>query len=698
MSHELLAATVALSEKRLLGSARQAVASGLLAATGDGYAFSHGLMRQVLYDALLPGERRRLHRALAEALATRPGVSPGSLARHWQRAGCPDRAAGAALAAARQAVAGRAYPEAAADYALAIELDAWLPGAGPQLFEDAAQAASWAGDPDRAAGWAAAALARSGAAAPIDRVRRLERLGRYRWEAGDPRGAVDASQEAVALLPGGPPSPLRARVLAALATHRMLLGEFAAALPAAQRAVAEAQQAGAAAEHAHGLATLGIITAQNGDFDGAMAALRMSFTLARQSGSIEDIVRAAANQMYLLCTSGRFTEALEVARAGRQAARSLDAPPSLTSVLDNNTAAVLTATGRWAEAGQMLASLVGESAVYASYLHLLRLELAVGRGDTERAAALAATLEKAPQDPRLTGPLRACLAEQALNNGDLAAAVSQVLDGLAALEGADLAEDEIRLLAAGARAAADLQALPEVVRPRDIAECWAPTAATFPGRARAIAGADVGRRPAVAAFGRLVAAEQARQLGTDDRAAWRGVADAWRAAGQPYREAYARLREAAAAARAGRRPQAARALAAGHALARELPSAPLLSLAADLAQRTRLAGGPARRHAAPRRPASTSPGVRPRCWRCWPRATATGRSRAPCSSASAPSPCTYPGSSTSSGSVTAPRQRRSAPGWTTQPSRAGRTGRTGLRTGLRHHKEERRGCGTADRE
>ncbi|MFI5064239.1 MAG: hypothetical protein ACHP9Z_09710 [Streptosporangiales bacterium] len=115
-----------------------------------------------------------------------------------------------------------------------------------------------------------------------------------------------------------------------------------------------------------GLATLGIITAQNGDFDGAMAALRTSFTLARQSGSIEDIVRAAANQMYLLCTSGRFTEALEVARAGRQAARSLDAPPSLTSVLDNNTAAVLTATGRWAEADQMLAELVGESAVYGA--------------------------------------------------------------------------------------------------------------------------------------------------------------------------------------------------------------------------------------------------------------------------------------------------------------------------------------------
>jgi DNA-binding NarL/FixJ family response regulator len=81
------------------------------------------------------------------------------------------------------------------------------------------------------------------------------------------------------------------------------------------------------------------------------------------------------------------------------------------------------------------------------------------------------------------------------------------------------------------------------------------------------------------------------------------VADAWRAASQPYREAYARLREAEAAARAGRRDQAARALAAGQALARELPSAPLLSLAGELARRARLAPprGPQSRSAAPAR-------------------------------------------------------------------------------------------------
>src|SRR5262249_17902727 len=82
---------------------------------------------------------------------------------------------------------------------------------------------------------------------------------------------------------------------------------------------------------------------------------------------------------------------------------------------------------------------------------LLQLELAVGRGDSQRAASLAAALAKAPPDPGLAGPLRACLAEQALDAGNLAAAAGEVLDGLAALAGTGWAGEGIRLLGAGAR-------------------------------------------------------------------------------------------------------------------------------------------------------------------------------------------------------------------------------------------------------
>jgi predicted ATPase/class 3 adenylate cyclase len=592
MSHELLAATVKLPEKRLLAATRRAAASGLLVTAGDGYAFSHALIRHVLYAHLLPGERRHLHRRLAEALAARADSGSGVLAQHWHLAGSPDQAAAAAVVAARQAVSARAYPEAVRHYALAIELASWLPESGPALLEEAAQAASWAGDPDRAAGWAAQALSASRSASPVDQARLLERVGRYRFEAGDLNAAVDATGQAVALLSDEAPSALRARVLAALATWRMLLGEFGKALPIAVRAVGEAQEAGAVAEQAHGLATLGVLQAQHGELEAGMAALRRSFALACRTGNVEDVVRAATNLVYLLHMAARFTEALKVARAGRQAARSLDAPPALTSALENNAAAALHATGRWAEADRLLAEVIGESEVKVTrYLELLQLELAVGRGDSQRVAKLAAVLEKAPPDPGLIGPLRACLAEQALAVGDLAAAAGEVLDGLVALAGTGWSEEEIRLLAAGSRVAADLAALPDAGRPKDLPELWESAAAAFDDRALAISERDGAGRPGVAAFSALAAAEHARQLGTDDGATWRAVAERWRVAGQPYRAAYSRLREAEAAAKAGQRGQAARALAAGRALARKLPSAPLLSLAWEVEQRRGLTPG-----------------------------------------------------------------------------------------------------------
>ena len=594
LSHELVSAAVELPEDRLLDSAEQAVDSGLLVTAGDGYAFGHELIRQVLYAELLPGERRRLHRRLAAALAAGASPDHGNLAQHWFLAGRRDLAAAEAVRASRAAVRARAYPEALRCYTLALELAGWLPVPAPGLLEEAAQAASWAGNPEQAAGWAAQVIARSDAAATVDRARLLERLGRYRWEAGDLPAAVDATGQAIALLADDPPSTLQARVFAAHATARMLLGDFDAASPLAAQAVAAAGQAGALAEQAHGLATLGIIYAQRGELDAGLAALRTSFDLAQQAGSVEDVVRAAANHMYLLCTAGRFAEALAVAREGRRAATALDTPTALTSVLDNNTAAILIATGRWPEADALLTELAGQrSGNAARHLQLQQLELAVGRGDSQRAADLVTALRKLADDPRITGLMHACLAEQALDASHLVIAADEVLDGLAALPGDSLPAEELRLLAAGARVAADLAASPGPVRPATLPDGWEQAAATFAERAVAIAGTYGGGQPEVTAFGVMVAAEQAREHGKDHRATWRAVAEAWHGAEQPYREAYARLREAEAAVRAGRRDQATRALSACAELARPLQAAPLLALARDLARRARLTIGPA---------------------------------------------------------------------------------------------------------
>jgi class 3 adenylate cyclase/tetratricopeptide (TPR) repeat protein len=590
MSHELLAVTVKLSDARLLAAVRAAVESGLLASTGDGYSFTHAMIRQVVYSQALPSKRALLHRRLAEVLADRPGSDPGLLSRHWHRAGCPDRAAAAAVLAARRSVSVRAYPEAVKNYGLAIELMNWLPEAGPDLQEEAARSASLAGDSKQAATWAADALARAGAAAPMDRARLLERLGRYLWEMGDPKAAVDAAEQAVIILDPEPASQLQARVLAALATWRVLLGEADAALPLVTKAMEVAQQTGADAVYAHGLATLGVIEAQYGDLEDGLADLESAFTLACRVGSVEDAIRAAANRVYLLYRAGRFAEAVEAGHAGRSAVAAMGAPPAIITGIGNNVAAALLASGRWAEADQLLVELVAESTTnFTRYLQLLQLELAVGRGEAEHAADLAATLRKSPDDPRLIGSLHACLAEQSLYAGELAVAAVEVIDGLAALSGAAMAEEEIRLLAIGARLAADLALLPSSARPRDIPDGWAQLAATFAESAGLIVAEHGDGQPDLVAFGAMVEAEEERRLGRDTRETWQAAAEAWRVAGWPYREAYARLHEAAAALKAGRHEQATRALTACQSAARELQATPLLTRADDLARRDRLA-------------------------------------------------------------------------------------------------------------
>ena len=104
-------------EDAVLDALDEAVAAAVLApmdrtaappgqgSPGDWYRFTHGKIAQVLAQGLNPRRRRRLHGRIAEALAARPGVQAEALAWHWYHAGQLDRAAEAACAASRRALA-----------------------------------------------------------------------------------------------------------------------------------------------------------------------------------------------------------------------------------------------------------------------------------------------------------------------------------------------------------------------------------------------------------------------------------------------------------------------------------------------------------------------------------------------------------------------------------------------------------------
>jgi predicted ATPase len=70
VDERLLAAVASLGEAELLAGLREAVDRQLLTIQPDQdtYTFRHALLQEAVYGELLPGERGRVHLALAHAL------------------------------------------------------------------------------------------------------------------------------------------------------------------------------------------------------------------------------------------------------------------------------------------------------------------------------------------------------------------------------------------------------------------------------------------------------------------------------------------------------------------------------------------------------------------------------------------------------------------------------------------------------
>ena len=108
-TEDLLGVATDLPLPEIEGALRQAVDHNILRATAGELRFRHDLMREAIYDDLLPAQRHRLHLAAAtaieadEAIIDPPGARWGVLALHWKSAGDQVRALSASVQAARWA-------------------------------------------------------------------------------------------------------------------------------------------------------------------------------------------------------------------------------------------------------------------------------------------------------------------------------------------------------------------------------------------------------------------------------------------------------------------------------------------------------------------------------------------------------------------------------------------------------------------
>jgi ATP/maltotriose-dependent transcriptional regulator MalT len=590
---------------------RETVAEHILVADDSGrLCFRHALLREVVYDDLLPGERGAMHLELARALeaasdgecAEDEAALIASIATHYAAAGDQSAALRATVRAAGEARRVHAYGEMADLYERALELWPLVPDAATvaglddvDLFEAAAGAYALAGDQRRSEMFAERGLSQLDPDTdPVRYGRLLVRRGRSRWRLNQPQEAMADLQHALELLPDEP-SAARARLLSWVARTQALRGHYREAIVEGERALTVAKAAGALMMVGEVLNTLGMARIALGEVRAGESLLRQAMALAREQNDMDDLGTAYSNLADLLNLAGRTTDALAVIEQGQDEVKRHMGQAYTWMVLTHSTLAF--EAGDWekarASAGPPITSLYGVALIF----RLLRdAEVALGMGDETLALE---RLEAAEPLVRVTGEAQwhglygSLRGELRRRGGDLEGAQSAVALALDELE---VCTDDVmriaRVSAVGLSVEAD-----RALRARDLREDHTETDAL--ARARI----HLDRLQAAAQDGGAVEqawlavgiAERARAQGENAPQMWAAAAESWGQLGRPYCAAQMRWREAEALVEAGDRASAASVLAEAKRAADRLGAGWLAGELSGLATRARLdlsAGAP----------------------------------------------------------------------------------------------------------
>jgi DNA-binding CsgD family transcriptional regulator/tetratricopeptide (TPR) repeat protein len=613
--HRLLAAVAGLDDRQLDRAVREAVASQLLVTRPgqDGYDVRHALLGEVIDADLLPGERARLHIALARTIASL--LSSGQLdwsgsaaevAVHWDRAGDLPNALEWSVRAAVEADGIYAYAEALQHYGRALELWDRVTDAEARagvdrvaLLQRAARVADASRDVARAL--ALIDLALSEVDPAVDPVRAgllHERRGLYLMATRDLQARFEALAEAVGLIPADPPSRERARVLASFAEALVLASRIEEARAASEEAVAIARQLGAELELGRALVALGGTQVDSGSFQAAVVSLREACRLAEKHADLDTLGRAYGWLGDALMQAGRLEDAVEVSLSGREPLRRLGLEGQWQDTFLMMLAAkALFKLGRWDEANGLATQALAKAQPEQVFVFLTVAMLEVARGEFQAAEAHLETIKERSLSlagmPSHARQHAALVAELRLWQGRLKEAQAAVQDGLDRVAETDERMRSGRLLCLGMRVEADQAELGRARHDPDEVEAAVRAADSLASRAAAMAPNPLvpGATPVLttSAVASLFDGERARLEGRSDSILWQKAAAAWSALGQPYPAAYAQWRQAEALL-ASRTPraQAEGPLRAAHAVAVRLGAAPLRRELESLAHRGRI--------------------------------------------------------------------------------------------------------------
>ncbi|TDD77687.1 helix-turn-helix transcriptional regulator [Actinomadura darangshiensis] len=566
VGHALLSAVTGLGDAALADVLRPVVASNLLRVEEDGYVFHHALIREVLYDDLLPGERTSLHVRYADVLDSGGGAAVES-AYHWYAAKRrPGKALAASWRAAAETSASLAHAEQMQMLLQVLELWDLVPDAAERIatsradvVERAVRAGMAAGAGARSMDLVAGALAEN--RDPVRAGRLLACRGELRAALGQPGDLADL-REAARLIPDG--HELRASVLNTLA-GRLL------AVPREEegRTVARAAVAAAGDPESKIIAAINLAYAQAraGDVDGQLPHLVAARTMAGRIGDHGALMHACRCEADVLQGAGRYEPAAAAARHGLRAAAEAGLARTSGPVHAGNLAEALIALGRWDEATETIDHALGQSPPPNphAYLLVLRGTIALARGDLDRARTCARYAREV-----FTGGTSYAQDHLLLVRLEIDLRLAQ-----------DRRPDAVRL-AERALSGDEIEPSPRYLWP--VIEAGARAGATgLDGKAAALP--VVG--PVQHAH-RLAFTAETASLGQ-----WDGVAAAWGDLHQPYPQAWALLRAAEAAAEAGDRALTRSHLSRAAAHADRLAAHPLRTRIDRLARLSRVSLTPA---------------------------------------------------------------------------------------------------------
>jgi class 3 adenylate cyclase len=597
VDHRLLGHISGATESDLLVALREATEQYLLVLTGRGsaYTFRHALLREAIYDDTLPGERLRLHRAIAEILTANRELATSSaaaeLAYHWHAAGDLPAALGASLEAANEAERVYAYQECVRQIERALAMWDRVEAADDiartdrvELLLRGSQAAGWAGDAERALMLGQSARdAVNERTAPALAATGEMRIGRALWELGRGDDAIEHLARARELVPVDPPSIERAEALAAEGRALLLTANYAEARERLEEARAMAAPLGSPAVEASVLNSLAAVYSSTGEYERGIGSGQEGLRVAIEHDLPEEVLRAYVNGSQALDDAGRLLEALEMGREGIAAARRLGMDRRSGDQARVQAAWRLARMGRFAEAERVLRPAleaattpfnIAATKSIAGYLEAVRGNFDLG----ERLLDEGGELMQHSGGFQLIGPNQAWTTTLHLWRGELDEARERVADALErfAVKEPDLIYNA-ELYWLGVRVEAEAEG-PSDAHALEILAAMDEAIAQIPGD---------GAPPEALAFRELAQAEFTRITGEPDPTKWRAAGASFRALDQRYRAAYADFRAAEALAQKGAPvDEIEQTLLAAHKTALEIGARPFQEEVEALAERT----------------------------------------------------------------------------------------------------------------